>query len=72
MERAKELKKKYPEAILLLRNADVYETYGEDAKKVAEVTGREIQNNVCCFKRYELDEVLPKLIRAGNKIVIDE
>lgn len=72
MERAKELKKKYPETILLLRNADVYETYGEDAKKVAEVTGRDIQNNVCSFKKYELDEVLTKLIRAGNKIVIDE
>lgn len=72
MGRVKELKKTYPEAILLLRNAEVYEIYGEDAKKVAEAIGKEIRNNMCSFQMKELDVVLPKLVRAGNKILIDD
>lgn len=72
MERFNELKRMYPDAILLIRNAGYYNTYGEDAKKVAEVTGKEIRNNMCNFKKSELDWVLPKLIRAGNRIAIED
>lgn len=72
MERFNELKRMYPDAILLIRNAGYYNTYGEDAKKVAEVTGKEIRNNMCNFKKSELDWVLPKLIKAGNRIAIED
>lgn len=72
MERFNELKRKYPNTILLIRNAGYYNTYGEDAKKVAEVTGKEIRKNMCNFKKSELDWVLPKLIKAGNRIAIED
>lgn len=72
MKRFNELKRMYPDAILLMRDARYYNTYGEDARKVAEVTGKKIRNNMCHFKRSELNWVLPKLIRAGNRIAIED
>lgn len=77
-----EIKAKHPDAILLFRNGYNYELYGEDAGKVSKVldigkntgTGNGSKNQVdmVSFPFHELDTVLPKLIRAGNRVAICE
>lgn len=75
-----EIRTKHPDSILLFRNGDNYESYGEDADKVSGLlkfdkvigveSGSENQVDIVSFKSYELDSVLPKLIRAGNRVAI--
>lgn len=59
-----ELKSKHPDAVILFRCGDFYESYLDDAKKVTEVIG------IAGFPYHALDTYLPKLIRAGIRVAI--
>lgn len=74
-------KAKYPEAMLLFRVGDFYETYGEDAIKAAGILGivltrRHNNSNtgtdMAGFPHHALDTYLPKLVRAGLKVAVCE
>ena len=66
-----DLKKKYPEAILLFRCGDFYETYEDDAEKIARTLGITLTRRnddgtrMAGFPHHALDTYLPKLVRAG-------
>ena len=73
------IKAKYPDAILLFRIGDFYETFGEDAKQVANILGivltkKSIGNNATTelagFPYHSMDSYLPKLVRAGHRVAI--
>lgn len=74
------LKSKHPDAILLYRVGDFYETFGEDAIKTADVLGIVLtkRNNggmdieLAGFPFHSLDVYLPKLVRAGYRVAICE
>lgn len=70
-----ELKEKHPEALLLFRCGDFYETYEEDAKKCADILGITLTKNkngywMAGFPYHALDTYLPKLIRAKCRCAI--
>lgn len=69
-----ELKKKHPDAILLMRCGDFYETYYEDAETVAEVLGitltKQGDKYMAGFPAHALDSYLPRLVRAGKRVAI--
>ena len=71
-----ELKAKHPEALILFRCGDFYESYREDAVALSEVLGitltmRSSDNiNMAGFQYHALDTYLPKLIRAGKRVAI--
>ena len=74
-------KAKYPEAMLLYRVGDFYETYGEDAVKAAEILGIVLTKRssamsqsveLAGFPHHALDTYLPKLVRAGLKVAVCE
>ena len=74
-------KAKYPDAMLLFRVGDFYETYGEDAIKASEVlgivltrrhNGAAAEQAMAGFPHHALDTYLPKLVRAGLKVAICE
>lgn len=73
-----ELHKKHPDAVILMRNNDVYETYRGDAKKVSDATRLPVTKNVVEGKKVDyvsfshtmLDTHLPNVIRAGHRIAI--
>lgn len=75
-----QIKSKYPDAILLFRVGDFYETFGEDAVQVANILGIVLtkRNNggsdveLAGFPHHSLDVYLPKLIRAGFRVAICE
>jgi hypothetical protein len=77
-----ELKAKHPDALILMRRGDDYESVGSDAERVAEVCGIETFERVradtdesvrmTSFASNALDTYLPKLIRAGERIAICE
>lgn len=74
------MKSKHPEALLLFRCGDFYETYCEDAVEAARVLGITLtrRNNggstavteMAGFPHHALDTYLPKLIRAGKRVAI--
>jgi DNA mismatch repair protein MutS len=72
------MKAKYPDAILLFRVGDFYETFGDDAIKAAQVLGITLtsRNNggsdvpLAGFPYHSLDVYLPKLVRAGYRVAI--
>ena len=73
------IKVKYPDAILLFRVGDFYETFGEDAKKAAEVlgiiltkrgAGSESETALAGFPHHSLNTYLPKLVKAGLRVAI--
>lgn len=73
----KELKIGHPDAVLLFRVGDFYETYCDDAQTCAEVLGLSITKpesksgyRIVGFPCYALDTYLPKLIRAGKRVAI--
>lgn len=82
IEQFKNLKEEYPDAVLLFRCGDFYETYMDDAEKVANVLGITLTRSqkqkedygsglrMAGFPYFRLDEYLPKLIRAGHRIAI--
>lgn len=72
-----ELKAKYPDAVILFRVGDFYESYFDDAKKVADATGATLTKRsgedgyyLTGFPHHALDTYLPKLIRAGLRVAI--
>lgn len=74
-------KAKYPDAMLLFRVGDFYETYGEDAVKASEIlgivltrrhNGAAAEQSMAGFPHHALDTYLPKLVRAGLKVAICE
>ena len=71
-----ELKAKHPDAVILFRAGDFYETYCEDAKKLSEVLGLTLTRqaktkiDLTGFPYHALDTYLPKLIRAGLRVAI--
>ena len=75
-----DFKAKYPEALLLFRCGDFYETYCEDAVTAAQILGITLthRNNgagakgdeMAGFPHHALDTYLPKLIRAGRRVAI--
>ncbi len=75
------IKKKYPDALLLFRVGDFYETFGEDAVKTSEIlgivltkrgNGSEAETALAGFPYHALDTYLPKLARAGMRVAICE
>ncbi len=75
-----DVKKKYPDAILLFRVGDFYETFGEDAVTASGVLGIILtkRNNggsdieLAGFPYHSLDLYLPRLVRAGYRVAICE
>lgn len=74
-----EIKGKYPGAILLFRVGDFYETFGEDAVKTAQILGIVLTKRangaashieLAGFPHHSLDNYLPKLVRAGQRVAI--
>ncbi len=80
MEQYYKVKAKYPDAILLFRVGDFYETFGEDAVKTAKVLGIVLtsRNNggsdveLAGFPYHALDMYLPRLVRGGYRVAICE
>ena len=79
MKQYNSIKVKYPDAILLFRVGDFYETFGEDAKKAAEVlgiiltkrgAGSESETALAGFPHHSLNTYLPKLVKAGLRVAI--
>ena len=69
-----ELKAKNPDAVLLFRVGDFYETYEEDAVTVSDVLGITLTKRggtrMAGFPHHALDTYLPKLVRAGQRVAI--
>ncbi|QXP65256.1 DNA mismatch repair protein MutS [Polaribacter sp. HaHaR_3_91] len=73
------IKNKYPDAMLLFRVGDFYETFGEDAKKAADVlgitltkrgAGSETETALAGFPHHSLNTYLPKLVKFGMRVAI--
>ena len=73
------IKAKYPDAMLLFRVGDFYETFGEDAIRAAGVLGIVLTRRangsasfieLAGFPHHSLDTYLPKLVRAGMRVAI--
>ena len=76
VEKFNELKAKHPDAVILFRVGDFYESYFDDAKKVSEVLGLTLTRqaktkmDLTGFPHHALETYLPKLIRAGLRVAI--
>ncbi|MDQ3192713.1 MAG: DNA mismatch repair protein MutS [Bacteroidota bacterium] len=79
MKQFNEIKAKYPDALLLFRVGDFYETFGEDAVKTANILGIVLTKrangsasfiDLAGFPHHSLDVYLPKLVRAGQRVAI--
>ncbi len=73
------IKSKYPDAMLLFRVGDFYETFGEDAVKASEVlgiiltkrgAGSESETALAGFPHHSLNTYLPKLVKSGLRVAI--
>ncbi len=73
------IKAKYPDALLLFRVGDFYETFGEDAVKTAGIlgiiltkrgAGSESETELAGFPHHSLNTYLPKLVKAGERVAI--
>ena len=80
MEQFDRMKEKHPDAILLFRVGDFYETYKQDAVKASQILGITTANRavdgqeikIAGFPHHALDTYLPKLVRAGMRVAICE
>lgn len=80
MEQYYAMKAKHPDALLLYRVGDFYETFGQDAVTTSKVLGIVLtkRNNggsdieLAGFPHHSLDVYLPKLVRAGHRVAICE
>ncbi len=79
MKQYNSIKAKYPDAMLLFRVGDFYETFGEDARKAAEIlgivltkrgSGSESETALAGFPHHSLNTYLPKLVKAGLRVAI--
>ncbi len=73
------IKAKYPDALLLFRVGDFYETFGEDAVRTAKIldiiltkrgAGSESETELAGFPHHSLNTYLPKLVKAGERVAI--
>lgn len=73
------IKAKYPDALLLFRVGDFYETFGEDAKKASVIldivltkrgAGSETETALAGFPHHAINTYLPKLVKAGFRVAI--
>lgn len=73
------IKAKYPDALLLFRVGDFYETFGSDAVKAAGIlgiiltkrgAGSESETELAGFPHHSLNTYLPKLVKAGERVAI--
>ena len=76
-----EMKAKHPDAVLLFRVGDFYETYSDDAVAASEILGITLTRRangaakaveMAGFPHHALDTYLPKLVRAGKRVAICE
>lgn len=76
-----EMKKKHPDAVLLFRVGDFYETFSDDAITASEILGITLTRRangsasyveLAGFPHHALDTYLPKLVRAGKRVAICE
>ena len=81
MKQYEEMKRKHPDAVLLFRVGDFYETFSEDAVIASDILGITLTrrangaNNyveLAGFPHHALDTYLPKLVRAGKRVAICE
>ncbi len=81
MKQHAELKKKFPDAMLLFRVGDFYETFGEDARKASQILGITLTRKMAGGGEYTdlagiphhaLEQYLPRLVRAGLRVAICE
>ncbi len=81
MKQHSELKKKFPDAMLLFRVGDFYETFGDDARKASQVLGITLTRKMAGGGEYTdlagipyhaLEQYLPRLVRAGMRVAICE
>ena len=76
VEKFNELKAKHPDAVILFRVGDFYESRFDDAKKIADVLGLTLtrqaktEMDLAGFPYHALDTYLPKLMRAGLRVAI--
>ncbi len=78
MRQYNQIKAKHPSALLLFRVGDFYETFGEDAIKMSKIVGIVLTSRrngsshieLAGFPHHSLDNYLPKLIRAGERVAI--
>jgi len=79
MKQYNQIKAKHPDAMLLFRVGDFYETFGEDAIKASQVLGIVLTKRkngaaayieLAGFPHHSIDTYLPKLVRAGNRVAI--
>jgi len=73
------IKVKYPDALLLFRVGDFYETFGSDAVKASKIldiiltkrgAGSESETELAGFPHHSINTYLPKLVRAGERVAI--
>lgn len=81
MKQYETMKKNHPDAIILFRVGDFYETFSDDAIAVSEIcgvtltrryNGKENSIELAGFPHHALDTYLPKIIRAGKRVAICE
>lgn len=79
MKQYNEIKNKYPDACLLFRVGDFYETFGDDAVRAAGIlgitltkrgAGSESETALAGFPHHSLNTYLPKLVKAGLRVAI--
>lgn len=79
MKQYNEIKRKYPDACLLFRVGDFYETFGEDAIRASKIlgivltkrgAGSETVTALAGFPHHSLNTYLPKLVKAGLRVAI--
>jgi DNA mismatch repair protein MutS len=79
MKQYNQIKAKYPDALLLFRVGDFYETFGQDAVKAARIlgilltkrgAGSTSETELAGFPHHSLHTYLPKLVRAGQRVAI--
>jgi len=79
MKQYNDIKRKYPDACLLFRVGDFYETFGEDAVRASQIlgivltkrgAGSETETALAGFPHHSLNTYLPKLVKAGLRVAI--
>lgn len=79
MKQYNQIKSKYPDACLLFRVGDFYETFGEDAIRASKIlgivltkrgNGSESETALAGFPHHSLNTYLPKLVKAGLRVAI--
>ena len=79
MQQYNTIKVRYPDALLLFRVGDFYETFGSDAVKASKIldiiltkrgAGSESETELAGFPHHSLNTYLPKLVKAGERVAI--